>query len=234
MAILKTPKGIIKFKQHNMYLGSKRINKEIADKNLILVSEIMDKNNVYFGLYAGSILGAVREHDFIDWDEDIDLYFLEEELPKFLSALYDLVDNGFELLRYERRGLYSVKRNGEYIDFYMQKKIADGVWSVGETPTLEEDVMDTIFVPLRGGQYRVPRNYDRCLTLWYGDWRTPVQYANFELSKMQIFRLKIQQVIKRMLPNWLYQKMLYRHHRKKREAFFEKCYKAGYLVREKV
>ena len=231
MATLKTPKGRIKYKQHNMYLGSKRINKEIAGKNLILVSEIMDKNNVYFGLYAGSILGAVREHDFIDWDEDIDLYFLEEELSKFLSALYDLVDNGFELLRYERRGLYSVKRNGEYIDFYMQKKIADGVWSVGETPTLEEDVMDTIFVPLRGGQYRVPRNYDRCLTLWYGDWRTPVQYASYELSKFQIFKAQSLQVIKRMLPDSLYHWMLERHHRKKREAFYEKCYKAGYLKR---
>lgn len=229
MAHIRTPKGVIKYKQHNMYLGSKRINKEIAGENLQVVGKILDENQVYWGLYAGSILGAVREHDFIDWDEDIDLYFLEEDLSKFLSALYDLTLNGFELLRYERRGLYSVRRNDEYIDFYMFRQISPGVRSVGEIPTLEEDIFDTIFVPLRGGNYRVPRNYDRCLTLWYGDWRTPKQYANYELSKCQILKSQFLQAIKRLLPNWLYQKLLYRHHRQKREAFMEKCYQAGYL-----
>lgn len=232
MATIKTPKGDIKFKQHNMYLGSKRINKDIAGENLLAVNKIMEENNVYWGLYAGTILGAVREHDFIDWDEDIDLYFLEEDLGKFLSALFDLTHIGFELLRYERRGLYSISRNGEYIDFYMLRKIGNGLRSAGETPVLEEDVVDTIFIPLRGGCYRIPRNYDRCLTLGYGDWKNPVQYANYELSKFQILIAKTQQMIKRMIPNWLYQKLLYRHHRQKREAFMEKCYKAGYLTRE--
>lgn len=229
MAIIKTPKGIIKFKQHNMYLGSKRIDKKIAGENLLVVDKIMNDNHVYWGLYAGSILGAVREHDFIDWDEDIDLYFLEEDLPKFLSALYDLTHSGFELLRYERRGLYSIRRKGEYIDFYMLRHIAEGLRSAGETPMLEEDVFDTIYVSLRGGNYRIPRNYDRALTLGYGDWRTPVQYANYNLSKIQIFNSKFQQAIKRMLPNWLYQRLLYRHHKQKRETFLKKCYAAGYL-----
>ena len=63
-------------------------------------------------------LGAVREHDFITHDEDIDVVMYKSDMPKFLNLLFDLRKEGFELARYERRGFLSIIRKGEYIDVY--------------------------------------------------------------------------------------------------------------------
>lgn len=52
---------------------------------LIDINQACKKENVKWGLIAGSLLGAVRYHDFIPWDDDIDIYMLRSEYDKFQS-----------------------------------------------------------------------------------------------------------------------------------------------------
>ena len=69
------------------------------------------------------------ENNFIEWDEDIDLFVLEEDKNKLLNAFWDLKEVGFDLVRVDRCDmLYSVMRNGEYIDFYITRfrRLPDG------------------------------------------------------------------------------------------------------------
>ena len=86
---IKTPVGNYYYKYVPIFLGIKPIDKVIAKENLLLLKGILDKHNLKFLLSFGTLLGAVREHDFISHDEDIDLIMFKRDLPSFLSLLFE-------------------------------------------------------------------------------------------------------------------------------------------------
>ena len=98
---IKTPVGNYYYKYVPIFLGIKPIDKVIAKENLLLLKKILNNNDVSFILAFGTLLGAVREHDFISHDEDIDLIMFKKDMPKFLSLLFILRENGFDVVRYE-------------------------------------------------------------------------------------------------------------------------------------
>lgn len=122
-----TSTGVVKYKTVPIYLGIKQIDKIKSEKNLALLKKVLDKHNVSFLLFYGTLLGAVREKDFITHDEDIDLAILDEERLKFIDSIPDLMSVGFKVARYDRRGLLSIIKDGEYIDFYFFSKYNDNL-----------------------------------------------------------------------------------------------------------
>lgn len=205
MAYIETSNGRLKYKIHPLYLGIKRIDKIIAKENLLLFKKVMDKNKISFGLIAGTLLGAVREHDFIDHDEDIDLYFLEEDKERVFGILPDLLETGFEIARYDRRGLMSIIRKGEYIDLYFfndyckEIRICSG-WCIPESFLLE--TCELIF---QNESFKAPKEYIKYLEYEYGsNWRTPIPYSDFNVPSWKIKLFEIKSLIKDSLPNWIY------------------------------
>ena len=60
--------------------------KQIQGKSLEIVkyiAELCKEHDVKFFLYAGSLIGAIREHGFIPWDDDMDIVFTPPEYEKF-------------------------------------------------------------------------------------------------------------------------------------------------------
>ena len=227
MAKIRTPEGWFHYDRKYLFLGIKRINKDIAFDNLKLFLSIFEQARIKTGPVYGSLLGIVRDNDFITWDEDIDLFILKEDEDKLRSSLRILKENGFFLVRYERIGLYSFMRNGEYIDIYVMTAIGGGLRESGGYFFFEKDFTDTISYDFKGLTIDIPREYEQHLEFNYGDWRTPVQYADFNLSGVQKSISKVKTFIKNNLPDFLFYPMLRRHHRKDLEDFIEKCESKG-------
>ena len=63
--------------------------RKLQDVCLELVIEldrICRKNGIEYSLAGGSLIGAVREHGFIPWDDDADIAMTREEYEKFAEA----------------------------------------------------------------------------------------------------------------------------------------------------
>ena len=200
---ISTPKGKYKYKFIPIYEGVKKIDKQIANENLILLKEVCDKHHLTFLLYFGTLLGAVREHDFITHDEDIDLIMDKKDMPAFLAMLFDLRQVGFELARYERRGFLSIIRKGEYIDMYFYQPYPDD-------PTLNYCCLDVWekkyneeIAPMEflGNTYMAPKDYQGYLEHQYGkNWGTPIKFFNYEMSKVSLMKQYLMQYVKSLLP----------------------------------
>lgn len=74
--------------------GKDKMNKEMAEKLLGLVIDVLNKYGIKYWLDYGSMLGAVREHDFVDTDFDIDISY--HATQDIWPALNELKDMGYE------------------------------------------------------------------------------------------------------------------------------------------
>lgn len=100
--------------------------REVQLISLELLTEIYDfcmRNDLHFVLGGGTLLGAVRHHGFIPWDDDIDINFLRADYEKLLKlgcalntdsrALVSVKDGSFDrdFARYIRKD-YVKKEEG--------------------------------------------------------------------------------------------------------------------------
>lgn len=70
---------------------------EIHIENLREIKEIFDKFNIKFWLDWGTLLGAVREGKIIEWDHDVDLGLMAEDLKRNISVFSEIKKRGFFL-----------------------------------------------------------------------------------------------------------------------------------------
>lgn len=158
-----------------------------------------------FQLTAGTLLGAVREKDFIDHDEDIDLALFDEDKLRVFDILPKLVNVGFLVARYDGQGVLSILRKGEYIDLCFFKIKNDIVRSCSGCLILRRFLENSTTLEFKGTEFFVPQDYIEFLICEYGDnWQTPIEFFNFERSKFDMFKKKLFYTVKEMLPDWLY------------------------------
>ena len=226
MPKIKTPKGTYRFKLIPIYPGWKLIDKEKAFENLCLFKEIADRNGFKFFLAYGTLLGAAREKDFIAHDEDIDLGADFQDVDTFMSMLFELRDNGFEVARWDDRGLISIIRNKEYIDIYFFKPFNDKlVINCGE-PLPKKFLENQSDMDFLGVKFSAPAEIEGALEFWYGkDWRTPAQWLDFQTPKWKIWKFKAMQWVKQFMPKFLYKGML----DKKSQGIYNKYLNRGVL-----
>ena len=84
-----------KFITCKVILSLGRINEKTAVDVLGQVKEVLDRYRLQYWLDSGTLLGAISDRKFIEWDNDIDLGSFETELKKLSLACNDLQKKGF-------------------------------------------------------------------------------------------------------------------------------------------
>ena len=116
---------------------------------LCTVDDICRKENVRYFLDGGTEIGAVREKDFVPWDDDLDLAVLLEDYPAFKAAMEKSLPEHYHIIGaeafqpaffdminriYDDR--YLVRRPSEENDYYhnLQNHIGTDVFIYGRFP----------------------------------------------------------------------------------------------------
>lgn len=176
MAHIKTSKGYLKYKSHLLNFGSKVLNPDSMLENLNILALYLDKIDINWGPAFGTLIGIIRNDDFLPWKPVFDIYILKEDEERFKDILWFLIDVGLKLVRYERRGRYYLERNGEYIKIFVLKKVCSDVRHTGSSDFIHEKyIQNTVKWNFKGVDLNVPQEVDEYLTFQYGDWAVPKQ-----------------------------------------------------------
>ncbi len=173
-------------KKHINMSNHKLFNKEQGLKDLIDIKNVLDKNSVDFWLIGGTLLGAFRDHDFISWDDDVDVAVYEEDLlPKYDDLKKDFILSGFifreikkemgtkiTLLRY---GIINTQKNS--IDgLFLNKKYENDKYRLSRMRRHPRKFFENYkTMEFKGTTFRVPSPPEKYLSFMYNNWKKPIK-----------------------------------------------------------
>lgn len=221
MPNIKTSKGVLHLK--NEIPPEKSISERESLDNIKIIKSYLDKIGINWGPVFGTLIGIVRNDSFLPWENDTSFYILKEDEERFKDQIWNLLLEGFIVVRYERRGLYCLERNKQWHSFYVLRKISPEIRHSGGTQFLfDKFLQNTTEWDFKGLKLNVPTELDEFLTFQYGDWMIPqkkvIHYNSIE---------KMLLCIKDHLPNSIYYSLLLRHHTKDFKRFKQHCAQNG-------
>jgi hypothetical protein len=201
---IKTSFGIYAYEPVKLFCGRKQLDREVSKLNLLDFRQLLNHNQISFGIIYGTLLGAVRESDFISYDEDTDVFILDENREKLLSLLFDFRKIGFEVARHEN-SLLSIIRNNDYIDIYFFRKNIFGN-RVCNGDSLNPKYLESFdSIDFLGVPFNTPNNYISFLKKAYGKdlivdnkWRAPRKNSP---AKVKGLLSKLVVLTKQLLPS---------------------------------
>ena len=175
---IQTSNGVFTYEPVKLYVGRKFLDPVVSKENLLDFKSVMDKHEIHYGLWFGTLLGAIREKGFIKHDEDTDIFVLDEDREKVFAALFDFEEIGLKVIRYQDKGeIISFMRGDDYIDIYFYKK------SLNQRVTVDNGIdgkyLETVeMTDFLGTQFPVPQNPKEVVKILYGEnWHIPLEGA---------------------------------------------------------
>lgn len=91
-------------------------------------NEFCKENNIRFYAAYGTAIGAVRHGGIIPWDDDLDVFMLEEDYNRFISLKNRLSNNDFEIVDMDTPGYYC-----SFAKFVSKR---DSLWEFRDLPCM--------------------------------------------------------------------------------------------------
>lgn len=163
---------------------AKKLNSKVALENLSLIADFLnrDRQNIYCAFF-GTLLGFVRNQNFIDHDEDTDIALFNPNDTFILNLKKSLIQKNFYIYRDDMLVL-SAMRKGEYIDFYKFYSF-NGYFQSDGFIFKEELFQNFTYINLTNNlSIRIPSMANEILTILYGDtWRIPIENHHASSSR---------------------------------------------------
>lgn len=155
------------------------ITHDDAKQVLFETQDIFKSIGLDIYLSFGTLLGAVRDKDFIKGDLDVDVYVKDERF--LFQHLKDIDAAGLKLVRARKHYMYSFryKKNPNcYIDVYILKKTFS-IWGIYCYSLLNfmtpKKLLRDGSIEFLGRTFACPKDPEAILEFWYTDtWRTPI------------------------------------------------------------
>ncbi len=149
---------------------------QIRNNGLIEITNILENLNIKYYLTDGTLLGAVREKDFIPWDWDVEITVLSESIfPKTAELIESAKQNGFKISSVDQ-SITNFKLN---LLKNKNKYSLNGLFLEGEYRIRNAYIYPKRFftienkINFRGKEYPTVSNIEEYLIYQYGDWKTP-------------------------------------------------------------
>lgn len=155
------------------------MNKELAKELLFDIDDIFKKYNITYWLDCGTLLGAVRNEDFIDWDDDLDIavyqsIFLDNNL--WCKIIKDFFKKNIKIHTTWGDSAFTCKKFTDteelVIDIHTYKKV-DKEYQCAMLDNLfsfPEELFNTLdCIDFQGRKFNTPHNAETYLSLFYGD-----------------------------------------------------------------
>jgi phosphorylcholine metabolism protein LicD len=196
------------FEYENIHLSDETnsVMSHVFAKALLLkVKDVFDKHDLKFSLAYGTLLGAVRDKDFINGDKDIDIYTWD--LKKLLLLVPKLYEDGIKLCRIIEGRLYSfMYQNSCYIDVYIVKPYKCSIWGIYCYNLAGYATPKKYFKEMQGIEFQevtfqCTKNPVNILRFWYGKtWNIPIHNKKYiyEVYSSHIYK-KIKNRIKKLI-----------------------------------
>ena len=165
-----------------------RTKKELLAQNdgLMVLKKLFDQINLSYYLSSGTLLGAVREKDFIPWDWDVQMYLLMEDAYPIRHKLNEFfLKKGFIIKKFNdsRDSLkWDLRKEGAI--FELTAWYEKGKWRYRRKESMR--VPSYLFkgeykINFKNEVYKTLNPPEEYLKFCYGDWKKPIRTSNKEI-----------------------------------------------------
>ena len=150
-------------------------------ESLSLVKDVLVSHNLKPIISGGTLLGAVRDGDFIAWDWDAEFFLLFDEVQGLQQSLIDSLEkHGFQITRrYPEPNRWKITAANHGFEIELRAWSRDGDYYRRLDFRVPASLLAaTTKVSLRGETYFAPDPADAYLRYVYGDdWQIPLRTA---------------------------------------------------------
>ena len=172
------------------YAETEPFDMQVRLQNIIDVKKNLDDNDILFWICDGTLLGAVRENDFIKWDNETDVDMFEEDL----LSNYDLMKDLFLSLGFIVRGhkqehgaKMNIYRGREKISIrglYLNPKYKNNTYRMSRRYQYPKKFFEKFdIISLHGVELMAPHPVKKYIHYVYGD-----QWKKRRRSKEKLLR----------------------------------------------
>jgi len=141
------------------------------------VKDIVDGEGITLYLANGALLGAVRDKDFIEWDDDVDLDILSEEMvPKYEIIRSKLIDMGYivrGITEFPKMkiNVYHMGENVGVLAIYLK----DDIRHRGSYQWPKNIYDETEEIDFKGTVFKTPKIKEYLIHQYGEQWQTPLR-----------------------------------------------------------
>jgi lipopolysaccharide cholinephosphotransferase len=157
-------------------------------EDMVIMRDVLAKRGIPLFLNFGTLLGALRERDFIAFDDDADLEIYERDESLFLACLPELESRGLVMFgKNEDQSLYKFRGRGERLDLFVareRKTLFGRVWDIEGRSSVPAHHLDTLEeIDFLGHAFKIPADSQALVRNLYGkNWRIPIEHFPARLN----------------------------------------------------